>query len=253
MNLTQLDPDKNFERHVYHRDQFAHYLRWSHILKNIGRDNINILDWGCGSGNLLKTLYHNRRTCQEYLGLDYRQQTVKNANHEFLNVDWAFFKQADLTEANYKIEPENKLGWDIICSFEVAEHVGKDKIVEFLKNMYNNGSKNTVFYVSTPVYDPEVGAADNHTYPISTSNGVAVVNEFKYEEFKSLLENTGFKITANYGTFASQKDYKDSLSGWRLEAYRELSKYYDSNLVSNIMAPLVPAFQARNVLWVLSK
>jgi hypothetical protein len=32
-NTTDLDPEATFERHVFHRDQFAHYLRWTHVLK----------------------------------------------------------------------------------------------------------------------------------------------------------------------------------------------------------------------------
>ena len=34
-NWTQLNPETAFERHVFHRDQFAHYLRWTHLLKII--------------------------------------------------------------------------------------------------------------------------------------------------------------------------------------------------------------------------
>lgn len=62
-NTTQLNPAATFERHVYHRDQFAHYFRWSHILKKIMIDyknNINLLDFGCGSGELLEVAYRNR-------------------------------------------------------------------------------------------------------------------------------------------------------------------------------------------------
>ena len=59
-NTTQLNPETTFERHVFHRDQFAHYLRWSHILK-IAKIGMNILDVGCGSGNLLEVFYRNKR------------------------------------------------------------------------------------------------------------------------------------------------------------------------------------------------
>ena len=32
-NKTQLHPEQIFEKHIFHRDQFAHYLRWNYILK----------------------------------------------------------------------------------------------------------------------------------------------------------------------------------------------------------------------------
>lgn len=54
-NATALDPAATFERHVYHRDQFAHYLRWTHILK-VAKIGDSIVDFGCGAGDLLEVL-----------------------------------------------------------------------------------------------------------------------------------------------------------------------------------------------------
>lgn len=45
-NTTDLDPTTSFERHVFHRDQFAHYLRWTHILKE-AKIGETIVDFGC--------------------------------------------------------------------------------------------------------------------------------------------------------------------------------------------------------------
>ena len=57
-NITQLNPDIAFEKHVFHRDQFAHFLRWSHVLK-IAEIDSKILDVGCGSGNIYEVFYRN--------------------------------------------------------------------------------------------------------------------------------------------------------------------------------------------------
>ena len=57
-NTTDLRPDQAFERHVFHRDQFAHYLRWTHILKE-AKIGESIVDFGCGAANLLEVLYRN--------------------------------------------------------------------------------------------------------------------------------------------------------------------------------------------------
>lgn len=48
-NKTQLTPEKEFDKHIYHRDQFAHYLRWTHVI-NKARIGDSILDLGCGTG-----------------------------------------------------------------------------------------------------------------------------------------------------------------------------------------------------------
>ena len=89
-NTTDLDPSSTFERHVFHRDQFAHYLRWTHIVKNatIGE---TICDFGCGKGNLLEVFYRNKFKCEKYVGLDIRKKTIENANEEYANVDWTEF------------------------------------------------------------------------------------------------------------------------------------------------------------------
>ena len=58
-NCTQLTPQQEFERHIYHRDQFAHYLRWTHVLRD-ARIGQTILDFGCGSGEMLEVFYRNR-------------------------------------------------------------------------------------------------------------------------------------------------------------------------------------------------
>lgn len=243
-NTTQLDPEVTFKRHVFHRDQFAHYLRWTHILKN-AKIGMNILDFGSGSGNLLQTLYRNRYKGKEYLGLEYRAITVAKANMKYADVDWARFEQCDITTENLIFKPKDNLGWDIIACLEVLEHVGKHNVDTVLQNIYNNMSSKTICYISTPCYDPIVGPAQNHIV-----NGV--IGEMTYNELKEKLLKTGFKIKKVFGTFASIKDYKHLLNDWQQKMFDGLSEYYDSNLLSVMMAPFFPE-QSRNCLWILTK
>lgn len=239
-NKTQLTPQQEFERHIYHRDQFAHYLRWSHVLKNakIGQ---TILDFGCGTGEMLELFYRNKYRPKQYLGLDIRKQTIDENNEKFEKLDFAEFRQADLCQ------PELDLGqtFDIITCFEVIEHIGHANADAFLDNIAYHCNENTVVYLSTPNYDPKVGAANNHLLGPNKE-----VGEWDHFELQKKLEEY-FVIEKKYGTFASIKDYKDDLTGWRKEAFEELRKYYDSNLLSNMMAPMIPAEHARNCLWVL--
>ena len=130
-NKTQLTPQKEFERHIYHRDQFAHYFRWSHVLKNakIGQ---TILDFGCGTGEILELFYRNRYKPKYYLGLDIRQKTINENAEKFKKLDFAEFKQVDLCQ------DELDLGrtFDIITCFEVIEHIGHANIYKFLDNIF---------------------------------------------------------------------------------------------------------------------
>lgn len=241
-NKTQLTPQQEFERHIYHRDQFAHYLRWSHILK-IARIGQTILDFGCGTGEMLEVFYRNKYRPKQYLGLDIRKQTIDENNEKFAKLDFAEFRQMDLCS-------EIDLGqtFDIIACFEVIEHIGHENADAFLDNIAFHCDENTRVYLSTPNYDPQVGAAGNHT--LKRPDGTTEIGEWDHFELQDKLSEY-FDIEAKYGTFASMKDYKEDLNDWQKEMFNALRDYYDTNLIANIMAPLVPAEHARNCLWVL--
>jgi len=235
-NCTQLNPDQAFERHIYHRDQFSHYLRWTHVLKRLKRD-LNILDWGCGSANLLEVIYRNRFKANKYLGLEYRQRQVNKNIEKYKNLDWIDFKHCDLTKNDFNYGND----WDIICSFEVIEHIGKENVNIFLKNLYSHCNKDTIILLSTPCYDKTVGAAENHIID-------GVICELSYEEMETSLKNNNFNILNNWGTFASIKDYENQLNDWQQKFYNYAKEYFDVNILSNLMAPMFPKF-SRNVLW----
>lgn len=239
-NKTQLTPQQEFERHIYHRDQFAHYLRWTHILK-VAKVGQRILDFGCGTGEMLEVFYRNKFRPKQYLGLDIRKKTIDENNANFEKLDFAEFRQEDLCQ------DELDLGqtFDIITCFEVMEHIGHANADAFLDNIAYHCNEDTRVYLSTPNYDPKVGAAKNHLLGPDEEIG-----EWDHFELQDKLSEY-FDIEAKYGTFASMKDYKKDLTGWKKEMFEALKDYYDVNLVANIMAPLIPAEQARNCLWVL--
>lgn len=232
-NKTQLTPKNEFEKHIYHRDQFAHYFRWTHVLKNakIGQ---KILDMGCGSGEMLEVFYRNRYRPEKFVGIDIRDKVPE----ELKNLDFVEILVKDLCKP---FDLNEK--FDIITSFEVVEHIGHENLDAYLQNMVKHCKPGTRIYLSTPNYDPAVGAAKNHII-----NGE--IGEWDHFELAERLEKY-FNIKYRFGTFASQKDYKLELTGWKLEAFNELNKYYDTNLLSNLMAPMIDASKARNCLWVM--
>jgi SAM-dependent methyltransferase len=244
-NTTDLNPETTFERHVFHRDQFAHYMRWTHILKE-AKIGETICDFGCGNGNLLEVLYRNRFKQAKYIGIDIRD----NAKEHLKGIDWASFHVEDL------VNPQNGFNFesvnaDKVCSFEVMEHVGKQNGAVFLDNFKKCGNESATYYLTTPNYDPSVGAAGNHTYDSGDGRGVDV-QEFSHNEIESLILEAGFVIVKKFGTFASIKDYKHLMNDWQLNMFNHLKDYYDTNLLSNIMAPFFPE-HSRNTLWILKK
>lgn len=244
-NKTQLNPDTTFERHVYHRDQFAHYLRWTHVLKR-AKIGMRICDFGCGTSmNLAEVFYRNRYKPELYLGLDIRD--LNNKGNKLTELNWCKFIKTDLVnDLNIELYKD----FNMITSFEVIEHIGKQNADKFLSNMSSLGNEDTIFLISTPIYDENVGAADNHIYDSGDNRGKSI-QEFKFNELKDLLEKY-FIIEEKYGTFASQRDYKQYMNPCQQYIFNELNKYYDSNLISNIMAPMFPE-QSRNCIWILKK
>lgn len=245
-NTTDLDPVTTFERHVFHRDQFAHYLRWSHIVKE-AKIGETIVDFGCGKGNMLELFYRNKFKCKRYVGIDIRKHTIELAKQKFAPVEWAEFYADDLIipELDYTQYKADK-----VCSFEVAEHVGKQNIDAFLINMRDCGNENARYYISTPNYDEQVGAAGNHTYDSGDGRGVSI-HEFNHFELQDHIQKY-FIIEKKFGTFASITHYKHLLNDWQIQMFEALKGYYDSNMLSVIMAPFFPE-QSRNTLWVLKR
>lgn len=245
-NTTDLDPVSTFERHVFHRDQFAHYLRWSHIVKE-AKIGETVVDFGCGKGNMLEVFYRNKFKCKRYVGIDIRKHTIELAKEKFAPVEWAEFYADDLIvpTLDYKQYQADK-----VCSFEVAEHVGKQNIEAFLTNMRDCGNENATYYISTPNHDEKVGAAGNHTYDSGDGRGVAI-HEFNHFELQAHIEKF-FTIEKKFGTFASITHYKHLLNDWQVQMFEALKDYYDSNMLSVIMAPFFPE-QSRNTLWVLKR
>jgi hypothetical protein len=78
------------------------------------------------------------------------------------------------------------------------------------------------------------------------------VNEIKYEVLGAIFEMAGYQIENVYGTFASQKDYVGLMTPPVAQVYEKLQKYYDSNFLACVFAPMYPR-QSRNALWELRK
>lgn len=254
IDKTHLSIDTVEQRGFLHRDYIAHCLRWTHVVKTLYTQHryktARILDVGCGVEMPLAKLMHSSRLAPTegyYIGVDYNKLSLPE---QFKNTSWkptatggvafpAGFKlQTDELElpSGDTVEAPNT-----IVSFEVLEHVEPKHCVAMLKmfhELVRADEEQNVVFISTPCWDPDVGAADNH------------INEMTYQALGALLEDIGFNIEGHWGTFASQRDYKDEMTSEVRHVYDRLSSYYDSNYLATIFAPLYPRY-SRNCLWQL--
>jgi len=233
-NKTHLDIEKANERGLAHRDYLAHSLRWTHVLKHVKKDDMNILDVGCGNAMLAQVLYVNKRGNCNYTGVEIRKTMLDIADKRKLKKEPRLI-QMDITKDKMPVDD----GWaDIVTCFEVAEHIPPEDLDFMLKDINRCVKSNGVVLLSTPNYDGKHQAA-NH------------LKEYTEDELSNHLRQY-FSITKKYGTFASQKDIEVILSQSERELWEKLKEYYDSNMFSVLFAPLYPS-QSRNILWVLKK
>lgn len=235
---THLSIDQAEERGFIHRDYIAHCLRWTHVAKWMGnpknRKDCVMLDIGCGKDMPMAKMLMTSRLASDglvYVGLDYNKlempKAFENTKWKPTIIDKVAFPDVQLPHEKY----------DVVTCFEVLEHVEPLHAYKMLEGIKNVLSEDGMAFLSTPVYDPKVGAADNH------------VNEMTYATMQLMLHKVGLEVDAHYGTFASIKDYKEMIEKDDLDAvFSRLRDYYDSNYLATIFAPLYP-HRARNVLW----
>ena len=274
IDTTDLDIDAGEERIIQHRDLSAHVWRWTHVAKRLGTGGryktSNVLDIGCGCDlPLARMLYSNRFIPNDYCGVDYNpSKKFKTAMFEkgrfplyaYGSIDFAsdkvLIRPPEMGEVidslclyvdGDNFEAEHILP-NVLVSFENLEHVEAghtrrmlEKMLNVMKATKQVRGEEPVAFISTPCYDAKVGAAANHS------------SEATRDALGAVMEDLGFGILENYGTFASIKDYRDNLLKERPELtrlYHELHAYYDVNALANFFAPIVPQW-SRNNLWVV--
>lgn len=242
-NLTHLSPGKELARYRFvHRDFIAHAFRWSHTAEVVLKRGLvgkgSVMDVGCGPEWSQLTALHSSACSPSYfLGLDARDCSSTKPNLKYP----VEFKQHDVTNpmpVGHLVEggaPTDWKPWDIIVCYEVIEHMPKPMGIKLLDNIKSAMSENTLLLFSTPCFDERVGMAENHIY------------EWKYNELREELESR-FTLENHFGTFASLRDYTPVMSEAELKMLARLKEYYNSALISCLMAPLYPE-KARNCLW----
>jgi hypothetical protein len=166
-----------------------------------------------------------------YIGIDYNKLEMPKA---FENTKFKPTLIGNVAFPDVQLPVEK---FNVITCFEVLEHVEPLHAYKMLEGIRDRLDDNGMAFISTPVYDAHVGAADNH------------VNEMTYQVMQNMLHKVGLEVDAHYGTFASIKDYKEMIAKDDLDSiFSRLRDYYDSNYLATIFAPLYP-HRARNVLW----
>jgi SAM-dependent methyltransferase len=228
-----------------HRDYLAHCLRWSHVVKFMAghkrHRTAHVLDVGCGvEVPLARAMYTARltHTTGSYTGVDHGRLPWPR----WIKRDSARWHMTLHERSDFATVSLDRRHYDVVVSFEMLEHVEPAHafvMLHRMRNLVGQAVEGGTVFISTPCYDSRVGAAGNH------------VNEMSYDGFHALLQLAGLRVEGVWGTFASQRDYRQTLSECYPginEAFDALRAYYDPDVLACLFAPLVPE-HARNCLW----
>jgi 2-polyprenyl-3-methyl-5-hydroxy-6-metoxy-1,4-benzoquinol methylase len=242
LDKTHLSIDQAEERGFVHRDYIAHCFRWSHVVKYLMRQHrykdAHIIDIGCGKDQPLpRLLYANKMTGFDYTGIDVNSMSFHPTLVTAHNNGKMRVSMHDETDASL-LEPEDLIygKGDYGVCFECLEHMQPYIAYRMLQKWKQLFKDRAVIFVSTPVFNGS--AAGNH------------INEMGRKTLGAAFEAHGFTILGCYGTFASQSEIYPYLTGEERLVIEGLSEYYDSNVLSTILAPLHPE-GSRNNLWVI--
>ena len=231
-------------RGCIHRDYLAHCLRFAHVARYLQlrkrHNTAHMLDVGCGREVPLACLMYTNmltHTTGSYTGVDYGPvpwpHLIKQGSSRF--------HVTLLEKTDFATAPLPRAQYDLVTMFEVAEHVEPLHSFRLLQRIRQVLAPDGVAFISTPCYDPHVGAANNH------------VNEMGRETLRQLFGAAGLRVGQVRGTFASQRDYEHLLDerypGLK-DVFEELADYYHPCVVACIFAPLFPDV-ARNCIWKL--
>ena len=147
----------------------------------IERKNAEILEIGCGPGNITKYLL-SQRPDFNILGTDLSRKMIKLAKTTILT---AQFKILDCREIA-KIEKNFDA---LMCGF-ILPYITKKDIVSFIKDCYLKLNSNGILYLSTME-----GDYNNSGLKTSSSGkGGMYIHYYKREYLTKILSENGFKI-----------------------------------------------------------
>ena len=176
-----------------------------------------VLDIGCGEGY---GSYHLADSAREVLGIDYDKTAIEYAENRYQRKNLRFtamdVKDIDLLRNKY----------DVICSFQVIEHI-KDADI-FLGKVRDLLNERGLFICSTP---NKQDASPNSSEPLNKFH----IREYLHEEFKELL-----------GSYFKDVEIAGLKRGLKMNFFRRLKKIGVFNFLPQGMNPVSKFYSKMN-------
>lgn len=215
---------------------------WHYIIKNLklvdsifnlNKEKLNILDIGCSSGYLSRLLEGNYSLTDPqklyYWGIDIREEPLVRAVHGKNDLEAAasidgkipsVFLQQDISRGL----PFKDNTFDVIVNFEM---------IKYLTVEHGEGLLNEINRVLSP----------GGLLFISTSFGTfkpGYIQGYDHEQFKSLLQQSGFNIRAIRGSQCNFNTLQNGIKPEHQVLFDALVACHPPEVVAAMMAPLYP-------------
>ncbi|MFH0762961.1 MAG: class I SAM-dependent methyltransferase [Candidatus Omnitrophota bacterium] len=150
---------------------YAQHLKPYEFLRNDSAGK-RVLELGCGDGY---GSFYLAKIASRAVGIDYEEKVILQAKNKYRHPNLSFLCM-NATNLGFK---DNS--FDIICSFQVIEHIPENKLMLYLSEIKRVLSPGGRFYLST------LNLEHNMKSPLTYKKNSAHCKEFKVDELKKLL------------------------------------------------------------------
>lgn len=217
--------------------RFAHRSRYGFSLSMIeGRNNINLLDFGCGDGTFLSNASYKENT-NTYVGFEpYMESIIKEKNIKIYS-NWNDIKNVVIKNGKF----------DVVTCFEVMEHFSEERQKTALENIKEILKEDGNLIISVPI---EKGL------PVIPKNLRRIVISYKGNEkiytFKNIVYSLFGIKSESLNSIRIGNDYLSHMGFYFTDLEALLKKYFKIESINYSPFPIFPYFFNSQVFYKLS-
>ena len=217
--------------------RFAHRSRYGFSLSMIeGRNNINLLDFGCGDGTFLSNASYKENT-NKYVGFEpYMESIIKEKNIKIYS-NWNDIKNVVIKNGKF----------DVVTCFEVMEHFSEERQKTALENIKEILKEDGNLIISVPI---EKGL------PVIPKNLRRIAISYKGNEkiytFKNIVYSLFGIKSESLNSIRIGNDYLSHMGFYFTDLEALLKKYFKIESINYSPFPIFPYFFNSQVFYKLS-
>ena len=182
--IANIYQDKFMEMNLYN-------TTYNYFSVFISKENAQVLDIGCGPGNITKYLL-SKNTNYKIVGIDYAPNMIELAKKNNPRAEFQVLDTRNIIDLNQKFD-------GIICGFCIP-YLTSSETRQLILDSYNLLNQNGVLYISFVEGNPE-----DSTFKTGSNGRRVYFNYYNLEDLKSDLSKNNFQLLETF-----KVDYTES-------------------------------------------